>query len=313
MLNAKRDIFLNNNDIVNSQDFKRTILVVDSRFRDPGSYSSTEYMMRLMKPYKNIIRVRLTSTEFPNVFYTFTEVKKNIRFRIFYDVVTGGNTERFYYPVEIKVGNYTAEGMRAEVQGKLSLLEQTIGNQYGGVQPSFSIELDNITARYTISDTAVGSAPFGIDFTEDSLADRRMDWGLGYYLGYRKRIYEPNESKSFEAESFMDTNGNPNLYLELNDYVSCELNNKENNIHCFAVLIQKENKYFSIFGDEMSFLTREVVFQQPRDVSQFKVRLIDVYGNVVDMRDTDWTFTLELTEVMNPRLYGFYKDYTQNM
>lgn len=311
MFNIKKDVFLNNNDVINSQDFKRTIIVVDSRFRDPGSYSPTDYMMKLMKPYKNIIRVRLTSTEFPNVFYTFTQVKNNVRFKIFYDVDMGNGIQRVYYPVEIKSGNYTAEGMRTEVQGKLTLLATTIGSQYGGVQPEFNIELDNITARYTISDSAVGSQPFGIDFSEESLMDRRMDWGLGYYLGYRKRLYEPNTLKAFEAESFMDTNGNPNLYMELNDYISCELNNKENNIHCFAVLIQKENKYFSIFGDEMSFLTREIVFQQPRDVSQFRVRLFDVYGNIVDMRDTDWTFTLELTEVMNPKLYGFYKDYNQ--
>jgi hypothetical protein len=311
MFNIKKDVFLNNNDVINSQDFKRTILVVDSRFRDPGSYSSTEYIMKLMRPYKNVIRVRLTSTEFPNVFYTFTEAKKNVKFRIFYDVDTGSGTERVYYPVQIKTGNYTAEAMRMEVQEKLTLLETTIGTQHGGVQPNFVIDLDTITARYTISDVAVGSQAFGIDFSEETLMTRRMDWGLGFYLGFRERVYEPNTEKKFEAESFMDTNGNPNLYLELNDYISCELNNNENNIDCFAVMIQKENKYFSIFGDEMSFLTREITFQQPRDVTSLKVRLFDVYGSTLDMRNTDWTFTLEITEVMNPRIYGFYKDYNQ--
>jgi hypothetical protein len=311
MFNIKKDVFLNNNDVVNSQDFKRTVLVVDSRFRDPGSYSSTEYIMKLMRPYKNVIRVRLTSTEFPNVFYTFTEEKKNVRFRIFYDVDTGSGIQRVYYPVQIKTGNYTAEAMRMEVQEKLTLLETTIGAQLGGVQPSFAFDLDTITARYSISDTAVGSQPFGVDFSEETLMTRRMDWGLGFYLGFRKRVYEPVPDKNFEAESFMDTNGNPNLYMDLNDYISCELNNNENNIHCFAVMIQKENKYFSIFGDEMSFLTREITFQQPRDLTALKVRLFDVYGTTIDMRDTDWTFTLEITEVMNPRVYGFYKDYNQ--
>jgi hypothetical protein len=312
MFNVKKDIYANPGDIINPTDYKRTIVVIDSRFRDPGSYSPTDYMMKLMKPYKNIIRVRMTSTEFPNVFYTFSEERYNVKFRIFYDIANPqGNMVRYYFPLQIKTGNYSAEAMRTEIDGKLSLMSSQDINGELGFNPELTIQLDNITARYTISATNKNTPFFGIDFTEETLAKRRCDWGLGYYLGFRNRVYEPSTNWEHEAESFMDTNGNPNLYLELNDYVSCDLNNFENNIHCFAVMIQKENKYFSIFGDEMSFLTREIVFPQPRDISQFRVCLRDVYGNIIDMRDTDWTFTLELTEVMNPRLYGFYKDYNR--
>ena len=310
MFNIKKNEFYNNNDVINSMDFKRTIVVVDTRFRDSlASTSPTDFVMKLMKPYKNIIRVRLTSTEFPNVFYVFSEANKNVKFRIFYDVPDGeGNTTRRSFEGQINTGNYAAEGLRGEMQAKLDLVAVEIGNS-GVASPEFIIQIDDITGRYTIYDNAASPTPFGLDFLESELLTRTQNWGLGYFLGFRTRLREP--ATEHVAESFMDSNGNPHLYLELNDYISCELNNYQNNIECFAVIIQKENKYFSIFGDDASMLVREIVFPQPRDISQFKVRLFDVYGNTVDMRDTDWSFTLELTEVMNPRIYSFYKNYQQ--
>lgn len=310
MFNSKRGDFQNANDIINPYDLKRTIVVIDTRFRDsPTTTPPTEFIMKMMKPYKNIVRVRLTSTEFPNVFYTFSEKMHNVRFTIFYDVTDeGGNVTRYPFTAQIKTGNYTAEGLRGELQTKLDQIAIEVTNTPDvPASPSFIMEIDDITGRYTVYDNAATPTPFGVDFTEPALITRTHNWGLGYYMGYRYRVLEP--AVEHEAESFMDTNGHPHLYLALNDYVSCELNNHINNIECFAVIIQKENKYFSIFGDEASMLTREVVFAQPRDISQFKVRLFDVYGNTVDMEDTDWSFTLEVTEVMNPRIYQFYKDY----
>ena len=64
-------------------DIKRHILNVDSRFREPGGTSS-EFYFRLLAPVKNVLRVRITSIEFPNNYYMFNTNRRNISLRILY-------------------------------------------------------------------------------------------------------------------------------------------------------------------------------------------------------------------------------------
>jgi hypothetical protein len=46
-------------------------------------------------------------------------------------------------------------------------------------------------------------------------------------------------------------------------------------------------------------LRKENVFVRPTAMTQLRIRLLDAYGVVVDMGDTDWSMTLEFTEVVS--------------
>jgi hypothetical protein len=82
-----------------------------------------------------------------------------------------------------------------------------------------------------------------------------------------------------------------------------------NSIRCFAKIIIKENKYYTIFADESAFLTNAIIFQQPLDIAKFKIRLIDVFGEVINLRDMGISLALELTEVINSHVYKHYLNY----
>jgi hypothetical protein len=296
MLNANKGKIFNQNDIVSSQDFKKTIVNIDSRFRDNYiTETTTNFTYKPIVPYKNIIKVALVSAEIPNVFYTFTEERHNITFKLITEVNT--------YDIRITEGNYTAPLMMTELT---RLFEQTVNVTEGR---GITAEINEITGKVEIYDQS-GGANFDLDFETPFYKSRRTDWGLGYYLGFRNRYY--TNDNDYIAESFSDVNVDQYVYLEINDYVACEQNTVENSIRCFAKIIIKENKYFTIFSDESAFLTNAIIFQQPQDISKFKIRLIDVFGETINLRDMGISLALELTEVINSHVYKHYLNYNTN-
>jgi len=53
------------------------------------------------------------------------------------------------------------------------------------------------------------------------------------------------------------------------------------------------------YDDVRNGVRKENVFVKPTAMTQLRVRLLDAYGVVVDMGDTDWSATLEFTEVVS--------------
>jgi hypothetical protein len=58
------------------------------------------------------------------------------------------------------------------------------------------------------------------------------------------------------------------------------------------------------YDDGGNGVRKEVVFVRPTSVTQLRLRLVDAYGATVEMGDTDWSATLEFTEVVSAREYN---------
>ena len=59
----------------------------------------------------------------------------------------------------------------------------------------------------------------------------------------------------------------------------------------------------------MTLLLASTAFPSPVDLTVLNIRLVDAYGEVIDMNGVDYSFTLEITEVLNVKLYDFYRNY----
>ena len=91
-----------------ANDVSRRILSIDSRFRsNPSGSSTSNFYYRLKQPVKNVLRIRVTSIEFPHDYLFFTEHRANVTVRIIYDradpktvvlTIPDGN----YTPMELK-------------------------------------------------------------------------------------------------------------------------------------------------------------------------------------------------------------------
>lgn len=328
---------VNNSDVMNANDLKKRVFSIDSRFRgNLDITSSTDFIFKLDSPIKNAIRVKLASFEFPFYYFTFSEQKGNTSFILNY----AGKD----YLIKIPDGTYDMEVTSTGEYVDTNLL-QVIQNQFnelynGGAGPlpvPFKIDLDFSTGEVsiyipTVYIPASGGNPafpaqlpnlgFTLDFTGTKFSDRQADWGLGYYLGYRKKKYVLNlsnaglypnynpETNTITSEAVVDTTGDSYVFLQINDYSNLEhkLDNGQV-LNAFAKIQLASNPNTVVFIDSINLLYREIVFQNPQNISYFKIRVVDPYGEIIDSRNMNLSMAFEVTQVMNGELYDFYRNY----
>lgn len=325
MLNTKRNEVFNANDVINSNDLRKRIVNIDSRFRSSFLNATTDFYYNFDTPYKNIIRVRVASVEIPNVAYTFSsEYYKNTYFTI--GVYDYGNMY-FDRKIQIQDGNYTDDELLAAIQEQLNktilipsgvfmkiykdTVQQraiiecmgTVKGEEGQVWPPPTLTWDYIKANYTTSSPKA----FDLIFTVPSLEKRVYNNGLGYNLGYRAPSYHI-ESVSVKAEGNMDVFGDLYYFLSIDDFNTVEQQTTENTIECLAKII-RNNKTSTIFNDGSNLLSNDIIFPAPIDIKRLNVKLMTPFGKIVDLNDMNFSFSLELTEVTNTKLYEFYRNY----
>jgi hypothetical protein len=194
MLNTRIGENYNANDVINSNDLRKRIINVDSRFRADKSSPTTDFTFKVEHPYKNLIRLRVASVEIPNMSYTFT--KNNNSFIIkAYDI----NSIVRKVTITIEPGNYTSSELISTIQ---SLLNTQLRDAFGIFM---SISLNTNNAMVTITNNGVSAIPFAnplnlqpttsakpfiLDFISSSpipMKKRHANFGLGYNLGYRQQ------------------------------------------------------------------------------------------------------------------------------
>jgi hypothetical protein len=326
MLNTRTGENYNANDVINPNDLRKRLINVDSRFRSNASDPTTAFTFNVEHTYKNLIRLRIASIEIPNMNYVFT--KNNNSFIIkAYDIT---NIVRSVQ-ITIKEGNYTSAELMAAIQ---DLFDSELRDPYGIFM---TIELDTITARVTITNNGVSAypvvgptpaptnsaQPFILDFVTSapiSMRKRKQNFGLGYNLGFRNHLYKVTNSKLTTvapilttyyqtAEACLDVVGDTYMLLSVNDYYNVEQKTDSNYIQCIAKIIVREEKYTVIYDDGSTLLSNDIVFPSPTDLKILQVKLLDPYGEIIDLCGMNFSFSLEITEVLNTKLYDFYRNY----
>jgi len=323
MLNVKTGEYYNPNDVINSNDLRKRIINIDSRFRTKGSPSPTNFSYACDHTYKNVIRLRLASVEIPNMFPVFSVNRGNLSFKVkAYDILG--------IPRELKIsimpGNYTAGELLTQIQTQL---DTNFKNAFGIFM---NITVDSYTARVTFTHLGVANVPilpttvptdsarpFILDFTSETLSDmtRNHNFGLGYNLGFRNRGYKVTnvvtvngiDTITITSEGCIDIVGDTYAFLCINDYHTVDQKTNDDYIQCLAKIIIREDKYSVIYDDGSSLLSNEIIFPSPVDINILNVKLIDMYGEVLELCGMNFSFSLEITEVLNTMLYDFYRNY----
>jgi hypothetical protein len=201
-----------------------------------------------------------------------------------------------------------------------------------------SISLNTINAKITFTNEGVAPIPLGtpaiptqsakpfvLDFiTPVCFKNRLHNFGLGYNLGYRLKAYKATNSEilppvppatsgltiyTIEAEGCLDIVGDTYLFLAINDLHTVEQKTSETYLQVLAKIIVREDKQSVIYDDGATLLSNEIVFPSPTDLKYLNVQLLDPFGEVIDLCGMNFSFSLEITEVLNTRLYDFYRNY----
>lgn len=263
------------------------IVNVDTRFREnPTITGASACTIRLPRTYKNITSLRLSSIELPNTWYDFSANLENTNF-----TVSGSQCT-------ISDGNYTGTTLAAAM---VSTAAPTI---------SLSVTFDAVTTKCTIS----ASGAFTMDFTpvpgnvccitrEANL--RPFDTGLGSYLGFTSNAYSGNSS--YTSETLPNLYGNTYVLLSIEKYEAIDhLSFNGTSTPAFAKIVVSATKNSIIFSGADT-ITNKVILAEPENVSVLKIKLTDCYGRVLQTFG-NFSFTLEMQEVVSSKLYSAYKD-----
>lgn len=293
-----------------ANDVKTHILNIDSRFRqrpvpgnpaaEPAEIVATEksqasdFYYYVTSPIKNVLRIRVTSIEFPNNYPFFTEKRHNTTLRILYDDAGVGKSA----VVTIPDGNYTAEDMAT------TLTEIFADAVYGLTW--LSVLFDPIAGGFTFT----GTKRFAIDAPYDSYV-RPFDYGLAYYLGFTRQLHKPTKPcttspNCWEISSDMCANfaGDPYLLLRVNDYACVRHATTDNSFTALAKIVLREPKNYMAFDDYASQHAKEVVFHNPENIARLHIQVLDPYGQPIDMCSSNFSFSLEVLEIRNSSLYN---------
>jgi hypothetical protein len=288
-------------------DVKIHILNVDSRFRQRasgdaktlrdelariGDTSASDFYFAVNPPIKNVIRLRVTSIEFPNNYPFFTPCRRNVELRIIYSIA--GTAVGVV--IEIPTGNYTAEEMTDKLNSIITA-EPTLG------LTGMTVEFDFNTGQFTFK----WNKKFAIDATWKAY-ERPFDFGLAYYLGFTRnlQIATSLSSTAWELTSNQCANfaGDSYLLLQVNDYNCVRHNTGETELGALAKIILREPKSYMVFDDYTGQHAKEVVFPTPQNISRLHIQVLNPYGQPIDMCAANFSFSLEITEVQNSSLYN---------
>lgn len=265
-------------DVLDSKYLLIRTLNVDTRFRSfPFNSVATNFTFHLPNPVKNVIRLRLVSYEIPNTEYTFSSKKNNCSFKI--------NDAHGDHLIQIAAGNYSVDELISVLQSELSKLHG-----------DYIIKLVN--GRIKIE----AQINFKLDFSYTSL--RIANWGLGYNLGFRKTLYEGNDE--YYAETGPNVRGESYYFLEIDG--ANNMNSRgvdDSNLQVFTKIVVDKGRGDVLMNNSANNFRAEFIYQQPININKLSVKLLDAFGEVVDLNGADFSLTFELSEITD------FKEYRQ--
>ena len=341
-------------DVLFNKQTQVRLVNIDSRFRTTldtadgfsqkqigasttSLYTSSNFLFKLKDPIKNVISVRLSSIELPNVFYAFSNSRGNTHFWITYPstlytddpLITPGN------PIEIDIpnGNWdstpssppsssvivsstTQTSLAQQIQNQLNdPNNEALQIQLQKYNNVFVVQVDSATGLLTIYTQASTGATAPISFDLDfytksanipnaiSYNSRSADFGLGYNMGFRKLYY--TNYTSYVAEAIINTIDTNYVFLSLDpDWkVVIQETPDRTQLFSFAKVIVNSPKFAVTYDNGQNTLTKEYFLKQPTNIISIPVRLSDPYDQDIDLVGTDFSFTLEVREVLDFSLY----------
>jgi hypothetical protein len=297
---------------IRANDVQRHIINVDTRFRDsPNVFSASDFYFSLLSPVRNVLRVRITSIEIPNNYYFFTAARQNVSFRLTYNPGSGVVTRN----ITIPNGNYTADGPDGD---SLVLVLNQIFDSFGDIDLSGAYSPITRTFKFT----STSGFPFTIDTTYGS-KDRPLDYGLGYYMGFSRGTFTATAvGGNYEVVSDQCAyfSGDNYIFLSLNDFDCVRQTvrtydstftaerSRPNDFTATAKIVLAKPKNDMVFDDYAGHHIKEVVFPSPVDLARLRVRLLDAYGDPLDICSSQFSFSIEVLEVKNMSLYNTIRD-----
>lgn len=271
-------------------------LHINSAFRNNYYKSqSTNFSYNLPNSYHNVVSLKLNSIELKHTWLLINE-----RNNFFYIEI---NNEKFKIELDILQANIN---LSAEIINQLEIFKQEHNIDISfTLSNAESVLTNNIFANLFISSFNIINSlvPINIIFFEESDNNNFLNT-LGWILGFRTSKYTNlSINKILNSETFFNINPLDTIYLSINDF---QYNYNETNIICFDKTTLDDHILSKLSIDEFSTsiyinssdyeknsLSKRT-YNGPINLSKIEVKLYDKFGNILDNKNYDFTFSLQL-------------------
>jgi hypothetical protein len=153
---------------------------------------------------------------------------------------------------------------------------------------SFSSTFDTAVFNTNNIDT---SKTITIQFNIENITQKTYPT-LGYYLGFRKNSYDCIMGKPVIAEEYSNFTTENYIFIKINDWGYVDIFNNK----VFTKILLNSN-----IGDVLlnEFNTKEYIIKQPINIQTLNIELIDYLGNTISTGGKDFSFTLQLSQILN--------------
>jgi hypothetical protein len=292
---------------------------------------STNCMFNLPFKLKNVLSLSLATIQIPNVFLTFSSERGTNQLFIY------ENDTNLSGIIVLPDGNYTNSPTIPPGTPTTSIgtaLEIAINEQLLGISNSadyrFKVNVNPVNnfttiynTTYTFSmETITNNSPAEENdfcspyvFPSQNIDDKQsksklkpseFTCTLGYLLGYRETKY--SGKLSYTSESTFNGVYTSYLYFALNDYTGSQqvsttygvLQNSLIDENVLAVIpFNGTDTYSYIYDNNSDLIYKRRNYFGPVDISRISIKLLNPFGNILNLLQNDFSFSLTITSNYN--------------
>jgi hypothetical protein len=292
-------------------------LNIDTRFRDDiYKTKSSDFTFNLPMKFNKVVSMQLASLELPVTFYGISKALGNyfLILNIDYNYLDPSNNspQTLNTVITIADGNYNSNDLISTINSQLSPTNtdntlQNPSNPSSYIQLSMDLTINGsgsgIITIQTTENTILSITNITIDFTTDidGIPDNLpLNTKLGWNLGFHKPKY--TGYILYTGETVIEPSLTRYLYLVVDDFVNNSVNNHFISVFSKSILspnilarIAIQGSYFSIImQNDFKVVSEPRKYFGPVDIQKLRIQLIDEYGRILDMNNSDFSFCINL-------------------
>ena len=279
-------------------------IILNSLYRDDYLNTlSTDFNITLPNYFKNVLSIRLSSLQLPNVLYCISTANNNNSLFITEDAL--GGVEGI---VVIPDGNYDyttfATLLQTAINTQLSTLNFVVTTDSATQKITITNKVNDFTMNFIVKESVSGvNTEYIINKNYKQLRCvndiTELYKKLGWIMGYRRALY--TGQKSYVAEGVYNGSFTEYIYFILNDFNNSQSQNIigmfskstiGNNI--LAMIPLNVDSFHICFDNGADFIEKKREYFGPVNIQKLKIQLLNQYGEILDLNCMDFSFSLEL-------------------
>lgn len=282
-----------------SKKYVKRLISIDTMFRPHYSTSdSADFVFNMPDHIKKVVSMKISSIEIPNTIYMFSAKNYSNTFKIILDDVV--------YPITMP------DGTSYDIDVFLETFNLMLYNM--GISGQLVVTY-HPSGRLSFDYTSSSPGNFSLDFTT---ADAKYRQNAGWAMGFRNNVYEctitangDTYTGSIDADSIYGASVDKYIFVDIDDYqrnfltgaVIAVTNQTStgnssyigNTIMAKIPMAANPNFIMLNNGADQLFKTRE--YFGPVKLEKIRIRLLNRFGDVVNLNNEDYSIALEITEL----------------